>query len=260
MTEIDGYTFPEFDLVRLLRTVFELNEPERFAVFTDLDDVSKFKGLAYLDEAGYESQKHAYKTLVRGIEENLDALNATGVDFYGYTETGGSNLDLPDTVFTPEGEEIGLRDALRGHGIVLYMGKWSATAPITKLAKEMGFRGATMHGTNDRILATGLSVDYNEVSARAADSALAPAATDRVTSSGVASPGTSKSPEKTKRKRPVGSPPSSTRSTLAMLTPGAPEISSWSALRKLPLGSELPALGVSSSSKYRPPSLSSASK
>ncbi|MHC4937623.1 MAG: M29 family metallopeptidase [Planctomycetota bacterium] len=167
MTDIDGYTFPEFDLVRLLKTVFELDEPERFAVFTDLDDVSRFKGLAYLDEPGYESQKHAFKTLVRGIEENLEALNATGVDFYGYTETGGSNLDLPDTVFTPEGEEIGLRDALRGHGIVLYMGKWSATAPITKLAKEMGFRGATMHGTNDRILATGLSVDYNEVSARA---------------------------------------------------------------------------------------------
>ncbi|MHC4850099.1 MAG: M29 family metallopeptidase [Planctomycetota bacterium] len=167
MTNIDGYTFPDFDLVRLLKTVFELNRPERFAVFTDLDDISKFTGLAYLDEEGYDSQKHAYNTLVCGIEENLEALNAISVDFYGYTETGGSNLDLPETVYTPEGESVALRQALKGYGIVLYMGKWSATAPITKLAKEMGFRGATMHGTNDRILATGLAVDYNEVSARA---------------------------------------------------------------------------------------------
>ena len=154
MTNIDGYTFPDFDLVRLLKTVFELNRPERFAVFTDLDDISKFTGLAYLDEEGYDSQKHAYNTLVCGIEENLEALNAISVDFYGYTETGGSNLDLPETVYTPEGESVALRQALKGYGIVLYMGKWSATAPITKLAKEMGFRGATMHGTNDRILST----------------------------------------------------------------------------------------------------------
>ena len=165
--EIDGYQFEKFDLVRLLNTVFQLEEPTRFAVFTDLKDVSKFKGLAYLDEEGYVSQKHAYRTLVKGIENNLDALKATGVDFFGYTETGGSNLDLPDTVMTPEGAQVPLREALEGHGIVLYMGTWSATAPITKLAKEMGFRGATMHGTNDRILASGLAVDYNEVSARA---------------------------------------------------------------------------------------------
>jgi len=167
VTTIDGYTFPDFDLVRLLKTVFVLDGPARFAVFTDLDDIAKFRDLAYLDEPGYEPQKHAYRTLVQGIEANRAALSATGVEFYGYPETGGSNLDLPDTVHTPDGRTLPLRDALKGHDIVLYMGTWSATAPITKLAKEMGFRGATMHGTNDRILASGLSVDYNEVSARA---------------------------------------------------------------------------------------------
>ena len=165
--EIDGYTFPKFDLVRLLKTVFVLDKPARFAVFTDLDDVARFTGLAYLDDAGYESQKHAYNTLFQGIRANREALHATDVEFYGYRATGGSNLDLPDTVFTPEGEEIALRDVLAGQDIVLYMGTWSATAPITALAKEMGFRGATLHGTNDRILASGLAVDYNEVSARA---------------------------------------------------------------------------------------------
>jgi leucyl aminopeptidase (aminopeptidase T) len=47
------------------------------------------------------------------------------------------------------------------------MGTYSATAPITALAKEMQFRGATMHGTNDTVLASGLAVDYEQVSARA---------------------------------------------------------------------------------------------
>ena len=84
-----------------------------------------------------------------------------------YRETGGSNLDLPDTVVTPDGEELALKEALARHSIVLYMGRYSATAPITALAKEMGFRGATMHGANDIVLASGLAVDYEEVSARA---------------------------------------------------------------------------------------------
>jgi leucyl aminopeptidase (aminopeptidase T) len=167
MVEVDGQTFPPFDLVRLLSTVFELGEEETFAVFTDLDDVTKFTDLAYLDREGYGPQKHAFGTLYRGIKENLAALGGRSVDFYAYKAVGGSNLDLPDTVVTPEGAELALRDVLANHSIVLYMGTWSATAPITKLAKEIGFRGATLHGTNDRILATGLAVDYEEVSARA---------------------------------------------------------------------------------------------
>ena len=44
---------------------------------------------------------------------------------------------------------------------------FSATAPLTAFAKEFGFRGATLHGLNDIILATGLAVDYREVSVEA---------------------------------------------------------------------------------------------
>src|SRR5262249_44301251 len=41
------------------------------------------------------------------------------------------------------------------------------TAPLTAIAKRMGFRGATMHGCNETILRTGLAQDYNEVSRKA---------------------------------------------------------------------------------------------
>jgi leucyl aminopeptidase (aminopeptidase T) len=164
---VDGYTFPPFDLVRLLRTVFELNPGESFGVFTDLPNPREVVGFAYLKKDGYGPQKHAYDTVYQGLVAARAELEFEDVAFYGYTETGGSNLDLPDTVVTPDGEEIALRDVLQRHTIVLYMGSYSATAPITALAKEMQFRGATMHGANDIVLASGLAVDYEEVSARA---------------------------------------------------------------------------------------------
>ena len=160
---VDGYEFPPFDLVRLMRTVFELEEEESFGVFTDLSDPREVVSFAYLECDGYGPQKHAYKTLYRGLLAAGAELGARDVAFYGYRETGGSNLDLPDTVVTPDGELLALKDALRRHSIVLYMGRYSATAPITALAKEMGFRGATLHGTNDIVLASGLAVDYERV-------------------------------------------------------------------------------------------------
>lgn len=165
--EIDGYTFPAFDLKRLLSTVFELGQGEDIGIFTDLPDPQDVVDFAFLKQGNLGPQEHAYYTLFRGLEELTDELGLSGLSFYAYSETGGSNLDLPDTVITPQGEELALRDVLARHTIVLYMGRWSATAPITALAKEMGFRGATMHGTNDRVLASGLAVDYEEVSARA---------------------------------------------------------------------------------------------
>jgi leucyl aminopeptidase (aminopeptidase T) len=164
---VDGQAFPPFDLVRLLRTVFRLEESESFGVFTDLPDPRAVVDFAYLEQDGLDPQKHAYRTLFQGLQANRERLGARDVAFYAYRETGGSNLDLPDTVVTPRGEEYALRYVLARHSIVLYMGRYSATAPITALAKEMRFRGATLHGTNDRILATGLAVDYEKVSARA---------------------------------------------------------------------------------------------
>jgi leucyl aminopeptidase (aminopeptidase T) len=160
---IDGYRFPPFDLVRLLRTVFRLEARESFGVFTDLPDPRAAEGFAYLGHPGIESQKLAFSVLYSGLLSS----KLGDASFYAYRETGGSNLDLPDAVVTPEGKTLPLREALSKHSISLFMGRYSATAPATALAKQMGFRGATMHGTNAKVLATGLSVDYEEVSARA---------------------------------------------------------------------------------------------
>lgn len=163
MIVIDGYEFPPFDLERLLRTVFRFEPRESFGVFTDLPDPRALEGFAYLGHPGLGPQKLAFTVLYSGLfRAGLD-----DAAFYAYRETGGSNLDLPGEVVTPEGRALPLREALSRHTISLFMGRYSATAPATALAKEMGFRGATMHGTNEKVLATGLSVDYAQVSARA---------------------------------------------------------------------------------------------
>ena len=51
--------------------------------------------------------------------------------------------------------------------MILCISTYSATAPLTAFAKQYGFRGATLHGVNPVILASGLSVDYDEVSKEA---------------------------------------------------------------------------------------------
>jgi hypothetical protein len=160
-------TFAPFDLGRLLRTVFELRGGERFGVFTDLADPARAAGLAFLDDPKLPIQRHAYRTFFEGLKRLDGPAKPASVAFHCYRTTGGSNLDLPADVVAPSGAVRPLRDVLRELDIVLYVSRYSATAPITALAKELGIRGATLHGVNDVILATGLSVNYLEVSARA---------------------------------------------------------------------------------------------
>ncbi|GIW73382.1 MAG: hypothetical protein KatS3mg102_2924 [Planctomycetota bacterium] len=165
--EIDGYRFPPFDLARLLRTVFELEGGERFGVFTDLPqprEVAAARFLSAVRPGG--PQYHAWHTIYEPLRKS-SALAPGSVDFFAYAEVGGSNLELPPAVFDLEGRERPLREVLAELDIALYVGTWSATAPLTALARQLGFRGATMHGINDRVVASGLAVDYREVSARA---------------------------------------------------------------------------------------------
>jgi leucyl aminopeptidase (aminopeptidase T) len=77
-------------------------------------------------------------------------------------------LELPATVVDFEGKTLRLiEDVLPNLDVVLYLSTYSATAPLTALAKKMGFRGATMHGCNETILRSGLAKNYDEVSKKA---------------------------------------------------------------------------------------------
>lgn len=157
-----------FDLVRLMSVVFHPREGERVGVFIDLDNPNDIKGLKFLENPQHKGQRIAYEAFYEGLKEHKVELPFASVDFFAYEPTGGSNLDLPDWVVDLEGRRRSLeKDVLAQLNIVLYLSTWSATAPITAIARRMGFRGATMHGCNKTILETGLSKNYDEVSEKA---------------------------------------------------------------------------------------------
>jgi aminopeptidase len=162
--------FPPFDMVRLLRTVFEPTEGCRVCILTDFDEpAGRIKGFAFLDEEGHEAQKNAHQHFYEGLRNGgHEALGTSGGELFAHRCTHGSNLDLEDEVWDVEGNQLSLdRDIYPNYDIILHIGTFSATAPLTAKCREFGFRGATMHGMNDVILASGLAVNYDEVSADA---------------------------------------------------------------------------------------------
>lgn len=161
--------FPPFSLARLLRTTFQPEGGEKVCILIDLDDPKQVEGFAFLKDPSLTVQHQAYNVFYRGLhDECLDELGLKGGDIFAYRITGGSNLDLPDEAYTPEGRQVSLeKDVYPSYDLILCVSTYSATAPLTAFAKQYGFRGATLHGLNDIIINSGLSVDYNTISEKA---------------------------------------------------------------------------------------------
>ncbi|MDX6766105.1 MAG: hypothetical protein SFU85_04895 [Candidatus Methylacidiphilales bacterium] len=162
-------TYPEFNLGRLLQTVFEPEKGERVCILIDLNDPRQVIDFGFLKDDALTIQRYAHDVFYKGLQNGVLAeLGLKGGDFYAYELTGGSNLDLKDEAYAPDGRKLSLeRDIYPNYDIVLCISTYSATAPLTAQAKKIGFRGATLHGVNKVILETGLAVDYNQVSATA---------------------------------------------------------------------------------------------
>lgn len=162
-------TFPPFSLSRLLQTVFAPQKGSRVCIMIDLDDPRDIKDLKFLQDPALAVQRHAHEVFQKGILGAAGKeLELQGGEMFAYKVTGGSNLDLPDEAFDEKGNQVSLdRDVYPHYDIILCISTYSATAPLTASAKKHGFRGATLHGVNEIILASGLAVDYNEVSVTA---------------------------------------------------------------------------------------------
>ncbi len=169
ITATAAHAFPPFSLTRLLRTVFAPHTDEKVAILIDLPDPQSMKDYAFLADPKLTIQKIASETFQQGLKNGVLAeLGLSGGEMYAYKITGGSNLDLPDLAVDAEGRQLSLeRDIYPNYKIILCISTYSATAPLTAFAKQYGFRGATLHGVNPVILASGLSVDYDEVSKQA---------------------------------------------------------------------------------------------
>jgi len=162
-------TFPPFSLSRLLKTTFDPRPGQRVAVLIDLKNPGDIEGYRFLQDESLTIQRKAHDVFYQGLKDGVLAeLGLKGGEIFAYEMTGGSNLDLPDEVFTPEGKQVSFeKDIYPNYDLILCVSTYSATAPLTASAKKHGFRGATLHGVNDIILGSGLAVDYDEVSIEA---------------------------------------------------------------------------------------------
>jgi hypothetical protein len=161
--------FPPFQLSRLLQGTFAPTPGQKICVLIDLERPAEIEGFQYLGDPGLSIQRNAHTFIYEALKNGvMEELGLKGGEIFAYQVTGGSNLDLPDTAVAPDGKVLSLEgDVYPNYDIILCISTYSATAPLTAFAKQYGFRGATLHGLNEVILSSGLSVDYDDVSADA---------------------------------------------------------------------------------------------
>src|SRR6476661_6274078 len=99
---------PEFDLVGLVKTVFHPKPGERIAVFIDLPNPQDVRGWKFLEKQGLTNQRIAYELFYQGLLNHKADLPFSKVEFFAYTPTGGSNLELPETVVASDGRTLRL--------------------------------------------------------------------------------------------------------------------------------------------------------
>src|SRR5437016_4446838 len=118
--------FPEFSLSRLLKTVFNPQKGEKLCILIDLEDPSEVKDFAFLKNKKYPVQKKAYEVLYQGLKAGVQKeLNLGAIDFFAYKMTGGSNLELPETVTAPDGKTVKLDpDICAKYDIIMCVGNY----------------------------------------------------------------------------------------------------------------------------------------
>lgn len=158
--------FQKFSLTRLLTTCFGAGNGEKVCVLIDLPNPADIEDFKFLEDETLSIQNYGHEVFYKGFKDGaLEVMNWTGGEIFAYKETGGSNLDMEDDCYDPEGKHLSLdKDIYTRYDIILVVSTFSATAPLTAKCKEFGFRGATLHGLNQIILDSGLSVDYDLVS------------------------------------------------------------------------------------------------
>jgi len=160
------------ELEALITRVFAPGEGEQaLAVIVDLPDE------ALSDNEGWRQRR----AMAAGWVEQLSGRRETNrleVDLFWYRNVRTNNADLPATAWrASQGEvplnadglearpSVAMRDLLRSHAMVLAPTELSATAPLKVLARELGFRAATMPGFSPAMIPA-LRLDYGEVNRR----------------------------------------------------------------------------------------------
>jgi hypothetical protein len=143
-------------LVSLLDSVFRLRDEEQgLAILVDLP------GGRAPDHEVWRDRRAIAEEWSRTLAANRHRLPFSDIVRVTYPNVGSNNGDLPLAV-TVDGQSVPLSDLLRSSSVVLAPTELSATAPLKLLAREHGFRGATLPGFTRAMLPV-LALDYERV-------------------------------------------------------------------------------------------------
>jgi leucyl aminopeptidase (aminopeptidase T) len=148
------------DVKKLLIDVFEPQAGEVAAVVVDLprDGVP--------DSPGWSARREMASRWRDSLAELGRERGFEVWPMLTYHATGANNADLP-AVGWIDGEEIDLGKKLAAATLVIAMTEFSATAPLSLIAKaHPDFRAASMPGVEERMEGTSLAADYRRVAAR----------------------------------------------------------------------------------------------
>lgn len=162
--------FSEFNLKNLLTTCFGFPSDDlRIAILIDLPELEMMKDHSFLGHENFSVQSYAVDKFLKPLKSEVGyEYNVKKADMYAFKTTYGSNLDPEDDAMDVLGNLLSLEsDVYPNYDLILAITDYSLTAPLTAKAKEYNFRGATLHGLNQTILNSGLSVDYNIISRQA---------------------------------------------------------------------------------------------
>ena len=114
-------TFPTFRLTNLLRSTFAPRPGQKICILIDLPDPTQIKDFAFLKNTELTIQRNAVKFFHEALNNGtMDELGLQGGEIFAYKITGGSNLDLPDQAFTPDGNSVSLeKDVYPHYDIIL---------------------------------------------------------------------------------------------------------------------------------------------
>jgi leucyl aminopeptidase (aminopeptidase T) len=126
------------DLNKILKEVFEKKPEEKVIVMHD------------------SAKKYA-----KDWEYRIRLAESFNIPLLKYEATNANNADLPkECIF--EGKKHDFEAVLSGFDIIIALTEFSATAPLSKLAKKHGFRGASMPGFTKEMLPA-LDIDFKEL-------------------------------------------------------------------------------------------------
>jgi hypothetical protein len=165
---MDNLTFEQ--LSALLDSVFAPDEQERWlTIMVDLPDARVPDNDAWRDRRSLAGEWFEL------LQANMASVPFSAVTFCTYPNVGSNNNELPDTAVVasdlaeyaqlPAGAAQPFSLILASSSVVLAPTQLSATAPLKLLAKQHGFRGATLPGFS-RAMIPVLALDYERVNAR----------------------------------------------------------------------------------------------